>query len=82
MTKEIVKDLAQPTSNVIGAVVQEVMVGKKWYVSKTVWVNVVAAIFISIQYKVGFILPADLQALALSAINVGLRKITKEEVIW
>jgi hypothetical protein len=56
--------------------------GKKWYVSKTFWVNTVAALAMAIQVKYGFIIGAETQAIALSAINLGLRAITKESITF
>jgi len=56
--------------------------GKKFYLSKTFWVNVVCAAALGLQMRYGFVIGAELQALALTAINLGLRKITKEPVTW
>ena len=58
------------------------MVGKKWYESKTFWTNVVAGLGVGAQIKFGFIFPAEYQVLSLSFINLVLRKITKDSVIW
>jgi len=57
-------------------------VGKKWYVSKTVWINVIAAVSIFAQIKYGFIIDASTQALGLTLINLVLRKITKDPVVF
>ena len=56
-------------------------IGKKWYASKTFWVNVIAAGGLIAQIKWGFIVDADTQALMLSVVNLALRKITKEPII-
>jgi len=56
--------------------------GKKFYLSKTFWVNVVCAAALGLQMKYGFVIGAELQALALTAINLGLRKITNQPVTW
>ena len=56
--------------------------GKKWYVSKTFWVNVLAATALLTQMKWGFVFDAGSQALALTAINLVLRKITKEPIVF
>ena len=70
----------------ISAATSEVLVsqvtGKKFYLSKTFWVNVVCAAALGLQMRYGFVIGAELQALALTAINLGLRKITKEPVTW
>jgi len=55
---------------------------KKWYTSKTVWVNALALGAIVLQSQFGFILSPELQATALTFINLGLRAITKEEIVW
>jgi len=58
------------------------MAGKPFYKSKTVWANIVASIAIGIQFKYGFIITPEVQTLVLAAINMWLRTITKEEIIW
>lgn len=55
---------------------------KKWYASKTVWINGIALFAMIAQMQTGFILTPDVQALALTLINLGLRAVTKEEIIW
>jgi len=57
-------------------------VGKKWYVSKTFWANVVAALALFAQIKYGFLISPELQAIAMSFVNIGLRKFTNEPIIW
>lgn len=57
-------------------------IGKKWYKSKTVWTNILVVMALLLQIKTGFIVTPEFQALGLAFINLGLRKITKEEVIW
>jgi hypothetical protein len=64
-----------------GALVGQ-MTGKKFYLSKTFWVNVVCAAALGLQMRYGFVIGAELQALALTAINLGLRKITNQPVTW
>jgi len=56
--------------------------GKRFYLSKTFWVNVVCAAALGLQMRYGFVIGAELQALALTAINLGLRKITNQPVTW
>lgn len=56
--------------------------GKKFYLSKTFWVNIVCAAALGLQMRYGFVIGAELQALALTAINLGLRKITNQPVNW
>lgn len=70
----------------VDAAVADVVVsnlsGKKWYLSKTFWVNVLAAGGIALQAKTGFVIGPEYQALLLSLVNLGLRKITKDPVVW
>ncbi len=56
--------------------------GKKWYESKTFWVNVIAAGALAVQMKYGFIIGPEMQALGLTAVNLVLRKLTKSEVTF
>jgi hypothetical protein len=56
--------------------------GKKWYTSKTVWVNIIAAGALFAQMKWGFIIDPSTQALVLSGVNLVLRKITKEAIVF
>lgn len=55
---------------------------KKWYASKTVWVNALGLLGLIAQINSGFIFSAELQAVILSLINLILRTITKEEIVW
>ena len=74
-----------PNANLQSAVDEALtgqIVGKKWYVSKTFWTNVVAGLVMLGQIKYGFLIPAEYQMILMSFINVGLRKITKDPVIW
>lgn len=67
----------------VQAVVAEVVAtGKKWYTSKTLWVNVVSFLAILVQMKLGFVIDPSSQALALTLLNGLLRKITKEAIVW
>lgn len=69
-------------TSVITDVVLSNATGKKWYESKTLWVNVIIAVVILIQTKYGFVIDPTMQALALSGINVVLRAVTKEPIIF
>jgi hypothetical protein len=55
---------------------------KKWYTSKTIWVNTLALLALVAQTQTGFIFSLEMQASVLSLINLGLRVITKEEITW
>lgn len=51
---------------------------KKFYQSKTFWVNVIAAIAIGVQTQTGFVIDPSIQAVVLSVLNTGLRLVTKQ----
>lgn len=56
---------------------------KKWYMSKTVWVNALALVSaVLAQVKGVEVFPVEAQMSVLGLINVGLRFVTKEEVVW
>ncbi|MGI0075829.1 MAG: hypothetical protein ACREAU_00290 [Nitrosopumilaceae archaeon] len=52
--------------------------GKKWYASKTLWVNAIAVAAMFAQNKFGYVMTADMQVQALAVINMVLRVVTKE----
>ena len=56
--------------------------GKTFYKSKTFWANAIALVGLSVQIKYGFVVSPDLQALAMSVINLVLRAITKEPIVF
>jgi Mg2+/citrate symporter len=56
---------------------------KKWYLSKTLWVNVIALIAIIAQLVSGReIISQEAQGLFLTGINIILRIVTKHELIF
>jgi uncharacterized membrane protein len=56
--------------------------GKKLLKSKTFWVNLLALVVIVAQTFTGFVVSVEIQASILAIINVILRVVTKEEIIW
>jgi hypothetical protein len=74
------------TNSQLSAAIAEAVDGqltdKKWYLSKTFWANTVSGLIVIAQIKYGFVAPVEYQMLALSFINMGLRKITNTPVIW
>ncbi len=68
-------------SAITDAVTQELS-GKKFWLSKTFWTNILVAAGILIQLRTGFIISPEYQALGLTLVNLALRKITREPVIW
>lgn len=55
--------------------------GKKFWQSKTFWVNAVSIVGIVVKSQTGFVVPVELQATLLGVINTGLRLITKEPIV-
>ncbi|MHC1566939.1 MAG: hypothetical protein ACXQTD_04280 [Candidatus Syntropharchaeia archaeon] len=54
--------------------------GKKWYKSKTVWVNALAILVLIIQTQIGFVISPEEQTAILAVINLILRWITGEPI--
>lgn len=55
--------------------------GKKpWYLSKTLWLNIVAVIALLIQLNSGFVIPAEEQLAIITVANLLLRAITGKEL--
>lgn len=50
---------------------------KKWYKSKMIWANILALIA-----AFGFELSGEEMTAVLAVINIVLRTITKEELVW
>ena len=55
---------------------------KQWYTSKTLWLNAIGIIVIIAQLQFGFVIDPAVQMGALAVINMALRTITGEDVIW
>ncbi len=55
---------------------------KTWYTSKTIWINLLAAIALLVQHFTHYVIDVSVQAAALVVINFILRIVTKEEVVW
>jgi len=55
---------------------------KTWYVSKMLWVNAIAIIAIIAQGQFGFIIDPVAQVAILGVINIVLRAITGEDIVW
>lgn len=54
---------------------------KKWYQSKTMWVNIIATLAMIVQtYTGNVVIPVESQALILSLVNIALRFITKSGI--
>jgi hypothetical protein len=57
---------------------EEIKIVKKWYLSKTLWVNIVALAAMIIQANYGFVIAIEEQAAIIVIVNLVLRAITKE----
>lgn len=55
---------------------------KKWYASKTFWINVIAMGFLIYQNVTGNAIEPQYQAMALAFVNIILRAITQEKLEW
>ena len=55
---------------------------KKWYLSKTVWMNVAALLAAIITEAFGYDVDEKYVALFLTLMNLILRKVTKEAIEW
>lgn len=53
---------------------------KKWWKSKTLWVNVIGIGAILVQTEYGYIVTPEIQVLVLGFVNMFVRLITKEEL--
>ncbi len=55
---------------------------KDWYTSKTLWVNTLGIAAIIAQGQFGYVIDPAAQASLLLLINMLLRMITKEQIVW
>lgn len=63
--------------------VVEMVVSKKWYLSKIVWVNAIMLAGVIVQQVSGKdIITPELQVTILSVVNLILRSVTKENLVW
>ena len=53
---------------------------KKWYLSKSLWLNAIAAVALFAQAQFGFLVSPELQAFVLMFLNMIVRLITKESL--
>lgn len=75
-------NLDTKVSEVTAEVVVSQLTGKKWYMSKTLWANVGMIAAIWFQGHFGVAMSVELQALIMAGVNMALRTITKEPVVW
>jgi len=55
---------------------------KPFFYSKTLWLNILAIVGLIWESYSGHVLTPELQGMILGAVNILLRLITKEEIIW
>ena len=55
---------------------------KPFWASKTLWLNVIAIVAILLQGKAGYTLGPEIQTSILLLINIILRAVTKQEIVW
>ena len=55
---------------------------KKWYTSKTIWVNGILLVASVAQAKLGINLSAETQGIILTMVNLALRAVTKAPLNW
>lgn len=55
---------------------------KTWYLSKTLWLNVIAVLALLLQTCFGFVIDPEAQAALLALINIILRCTTKAQLDW
>jgi len=71
-------DYVQTSDDTVKYTEEEQMQSKKWYTSKTLWVNVIAAIALIVGRELDFALDGGEQAAILAIINIVLRIATKQ----
>lgn len=85
MTTDPVKDksaFGAAAGAVVTSAVSETVAGKKFWQSKTFWTNLVMAAAVAAQTQFGFVVSPEVQALIITGVNLALRKISKEPVVW
>lgn len=56
--------------------------GKVFYKSKTFWTNIIVIAGLGLQVKYGYIISPELQTLLLASVNLVLRYLTKDPIVW
>lgn len=67
---------------VVTTAVNETVAGKKFWESKTFWTNLVMATAVLAQTQYGFVVSPEVQALIITGVNLVLRKISKDPIVW
>lgn len=57
--------------------------GTSWYLSKTLWVNAIALVAMIVQGVTGkIVISMELQVTILAVVNMILRLVTKQPIVW
>jgi len=56
--------------------------GKRYWESKTLWVNVIAFVAMLVQSQTGYAVSPEVEVGILGVVNIILRIVTKEPVSW
>ena len=56
--------------------------GKKFWVSKTFWINLLSVAGIVTSSAFGFDIPAEWSVSILGVVNIVLRLVTHKEIVW
>ena len=57
-------------------------VNKSWYLSKTLWINILAIATLIVQAELGWNISPEQSLIILGGINALLRIISKKELTW
>jgi len=55
---------------------------KKFWLSKTLWANILAIVALIVQSQTSYVISPESQVSILAVVNVVLRLVTKSEVTW
>ncbi len=55
---------------------------KRVLLSKTIWVNLLALLALFVEKRYGFLIDPELQMQILTLINIALRFVTHEKIVW
>lgn len=55
--------------------------GKRWFLSKTLWINAIAVFALWLQNQVGFVVTTEEQIYILAVINICIRFFTKQPLV-
>lgn len=67
---------------VVTSAINETVAGKKFWQSKTFWGNLIMAAAVAAQTQYGFVISPEFQALIITGVNLVLRKVSKDPIVW